>query len=408
MEIIPAGEDVQEAPTEVAPVTEGAEPELVGDEGAAERVRSKHPPPSETPALAPIPKRSRASRKPAPALPPLEKKKETSVIEEARLEENIIATSDARGHLAAAQEHLKTLREELAYTREAVERANKRAAAAEVSRDEALEQLSSLGETQKERDEAVSQRDESRRWHESLKEDFDVVLAQKDEALARIVVLGQKLSRSADNVKDLNLAVETTTLQNQHLCQEVEALKKRCAALLEDAKLAEDRVQLECEERLREYKEPTELKREIEQACEAHLQSYKDSFELKAKIVEACEDFNQGLREARYAPSTPLAELRAAEVDSDGEDVLYGEDDRPLPKGAPHTAAGSPEEDTELGEEDEPEGSDVGPQGEDAEPQGGEIVPFVNSSVGTDNVDNEAPRNVSPLRTIFPPVVIDD
>lgn len=34
-------------------------------------------------------------------------------VEEARREENLSATSDARGHLAAAQEHLKTLQKEL-------------------------------------------------------------------------------------------------------------------------------------------------------------------------------------------------------------------------------------------------------------------------------------------------------
>ena len=42
--------------------------------------------------------------------------------------------------------------------------------------------------------------------------------------------------------------------------------------------------------------------------------------------------YNRGLRTARYNPSTPLAELRGAEEDSDGEEVLYGEDDRPLPE----------------------------------------------------------------------------
>ncbi|XP_021631901.1 uncharacterized protein LOC110629302 [Manihot esculenta] len=468
-------ERAPEGGMEVAPVTEGVKPRPVDDEGATERVGSKRPPPSEAPASAPISKRSRASRRPGPALPPLEKKKETSVvpllfapdndilnaedithqspasvvaeilrermfggvteasnprllaltsllvsstreqvafrsrtreelggtiremllmlmgffmevdardesiqstvdrqIEEARLEENLIATSDARGHLAAAQEHLKTLREELAHTKEALEGADKRVAAAEVRLDEVLEQLSSLEETQKERDEAWHQ-------HESLKADFDVVLAQKDEALARVVVLEQELSKRADNEKDLALAVEASRLQNQHLCQEVEALKKRCSALLEDAKHAEDRVQLECEERLWEYKESAELKREIEQACEACLQGYKDSSELKAGIAEACEErlaeykasdeiknaiwqkgfrmfvsgFNRGLREARYAPSTPLVELRAAEEDSDGEEVLYGEDDKPLPKGVPHTATGSHKEDAELGEEGE-------------------------------------------------------
>ncbi|XP_021629665.1 uncharacterized abhydrolase domain-containing protein DDB_G0269086-like [Manihot esculenta] len=310
MEIIPAGESAQGASVEVTPVTEEGEPGPVDDavsEGAMKGVGSKRLPPSKVLAPAPASKKSRTSKRPDPALPPLEKKKETSVVpllsapdndilnvedithqspasvvakilrerifggvtealdphllaltglllmglfmkvdardesnrstvdrqvEEAHLEENLIATSDARGHLAAAQGHLKTLREELAHTKEALKGADKRAAAAEVHRDEVLKQLSSLEEAQKDRDEARCQ-------HESLKADFDAVLAQKDEALARVV----------------------------HLSQEVEALKKRCAALLEDAKLAEDMVQLECEKRLKEYKESVELKKEIDQAC---------------------------------------------------------------------------------------------------------------------------------------------
>ncbi|XP_043814071.1 uncharacterized protein LOC122723990 [Manihot esculenta] len=239
------------------------------------------------------------------------------------------------------------------------------------------------------------------------------------------MVLEQELTKRADNEKDLALAVETSKLQNQHLCQEVEVLKKRCAALLEDAKHAEDRNQLECEERLREYKESAELKGEIQQACEAHLQSYKDSSELKTKIAEACEErlvefkasgemktaiwnksfrmfvsgYNRGLRDARYNPSTPLAMLRAAEEDSDGENVLYGEDDRPLPKGASRTAAGPSEAVAEPGNED------VGPQGQ-------EIIPFVDNNVENSVVDNvnvdkdsdDVSRRVSPLRTVFPSV----
>ncbi|XP_043813807.1 uncharacterized protein LOC122723901 [Manihot esculenta] len=257
-------------------------------------------------------------------------------------------------------------------------------------------------------------------------------MAQRDEALARMVVLEQELGKHADNVKDLTLAVEASKLQNQYLCQEVEALKKRCSALLEDAKHAEDRVQLACEERLQEYrgsaelraevdqacqrrlleyKGSSELKAEIEQACEDRLRLYQDSPELKAKIEEACEarlaefkasdelkneiwhrgfrmfasGFNRGLKEARDDPSTPLALLRALEVDSDGEEVCYGEDDNPLPKGASHTTTGPLEEDVELEEGDEqenaePEESDARPQGEDAKSpveDAGSIVPFV-------------------------------
>lgn len=114
--------------------------------------------------------------------------------------------------------------------------------------------------------------------------------------------------------------------------------------------------------------------------------------------------FNRGLKEARAAPSTPLAQLRAPEVDSDGEKVCYGEDDRPLPKGVLHTATGSLEEDAELEEGGEQETAelkegDVGPQEEGAEslkkdagPQGKEIVPFV----GTGGSGQESSVDISP------------
>ncbi|XP_021607630.1 uncharacterized protein LOC110611549 [Manihot esculenta] len=94
-------------------------------------------------------------------------------IEEARCEENLSATSDARGHLAVAQEHLKTLQGELSYTQDALKRVDERAAAAEVHRDEALEQLSSLVEIQRERDEAVGQRNEVWHQYKALKVDYD-------------------------------------------------------------------------------------------------------------------------------------------------------------------------------------------------------------------------------------------
>lgn len=74
-------------------------------------------------------------------------------IKEARLEENLSATSDARGQLTVAQEHLKTLQEELNWTRDAVKRADERAAAAETHRDEValpldLPRLPDLGKPQ--------------------------------------------------------------------------------------------------------------------------------------------------------------------------------------------------------------------------------------------------------------------
>lgn len=42
--------------------------------------------------------------------------------------------------------------------------------------------------------------------------------------------------------------------------------------------------------------------------------------------------YNQGLKVARDAPSILLADLRALEFDSDGEEVHYGDDDNPLPE----------------------------------------------------------------------------
>lgn len=91
-------------------------------------------------------------------------------IEEARLEENLAATSDARGNLAEAREHAKSLQAELSYTQGALNRANERTVMAEIHRDEVLKQMSSLEEIRQERDEAVSQRDEAWHQHESLRQ----------------------------------------------------------------------------------------------------------------------------------------------------------------------------------------------------------------------------------------------
>ncbi|XP_043805087.1 uncharacterized protein LOC122721404 [Manihot esculenta] len=209
-------------------------------------------------------------------------------IEEARHEENLTATSDAQGHLAAAQDHLKALQEELAWTRNAVKRADERAAVAEARREEVLEQLSSLESAHCERDEAVAQREEVWCQYEAAKADYDevqvrceTVMAQRDKALARIVVLEQELSKRTESLKDLTLAAEESKLQQQQLCQEVTALERRCSALLEDAKLAKDRVQLACEERLRKQRSI----RPAKSVCRNISSS-----ELKAEIKQACED----------------------------------------------------------------------------------------------------------------------
>ncbi|XP_043807346.1 uncharacterized protein LOC110602086 [Manihot esculenta] len=204
-------------------------------------------------------------------------------IEEARLDENLFATSNARDNLAAAQEnskslqielhaalealkradgrtvealdHAKSLEAELSHTREVLKESDTRTAAAEVRCEEVLRQLSSMVETLRERDEAISQREEVQRQHEALKADFVGVQAHLDKE---------------------------SKLHNQQLSYEIKTLEHKCSALLEEASHAEDRIQMECERRLMEYKESAELKKKIDQACEAYLQAYKDSPELKA------------------------------------------------------------------------------------------------------------------------------
>ncbi|XP_021607076.1 tropomyosin-like [Manihot esculenta] len=193
----------------------------------------------------------------------------TGHIEEARLEENLSATSDARGNLAAIREdyrslqvdlhmalearkkaegetvegqnHAQSLEAELSHARRVLKESDERAAAVEVRCEEVLKQLSSTVDALRERDEAVSQKEEVQHRNEQLKADFDATLAQRNEALARVVVLEQELSKQTDNVKGLTLAVEESQLQNQQLCQQVESLEKKCSALLKEAKLAEDR-----------------------------------------------------------------------------------------------------------------------------------------------------------------------
>lgn len=150
----------------------------------------------------------------------------------------------------------------MAWTQDAVKRTDERAATAEACHDEVLEQLSSLENARRERDETVDQCEEALRQYEAAKADHDdvqvrceMVMASRDDALARIVVLEQELGKRTENLKDLTLAVEESKLHQQQLCQEVKALERRCSAFLEDTKLTEDRDRLTCEEHLHEYKE---------------------------------------------------------------------------------------------------------------------------------------------------------
>ncbi|XP_043808370.1 uncharacterized protein LOC122722240 [Manihot esculenta] len=241
-------------------------------------------------------------------------------IEEARLEENLSATSDAKGNLTAArahtqslqaelhsaleafkradertakaQEHTKSLEAELSHTRRVLKESDERAAAAEVRSEEVLKQLSSMVETLRERDEAISQRKEVQCQYEALKVELgrlqvhlDEVNIQKEMALARVGVLEQELSTSSERIRDLASSAEESELRHQQLSHEVRTLEHKCSALLEVARHAEGKIQLKCEKRLEEYQKSDELERKIEQACEAHLQDYKDSPELKAVIV---------------------------------------------------------------------------------------------------------------------------
>ncbi|XP_021623929.1 podocalyxin-like [Manihot esculenta] len=77
--IAPVG-NVQGAPVEGVQVTEGRESGSADGECVAEEVGDKRPAPTEVPAPVPIPKESWASRRPAPVLPPLEKKKNAPVV----------------------------------------------------------------------------------------------------------------------------------------------------------------------------------------------------------------------------------------------------------------------------------------------------------------------------------------
>ncbi|XP_043811554.1 uncharacterized abhydrolase domain-containing protein DDB_G0269086-like [Manihot esculenta] len=272
MEIILLDDQVSEVSAQNAPASV-----RIGSEGALPKTGDKRPALSETSAPSPAWKKSKAATGPSPALPPLGKKKGVPAvpslspsgnvlnrrIEEARLEENLSATSDARGNLVAAREQIqslqgelrsalealkkadekaaetagytKSLEAELSQTREVLRVSDERAAALEVRCEGVLKQLSSVTEALSERDEAVRQKAEVQQQYGVLKADFEELQAQLEEAKAQ---------------KEATLA------------------------------------RVEC---IAKYQESDELKRKIEQACEAHLQDYKDSSELKEFVAEACE-----------------------------------------------------------------------------------------------------------------------
>ncbi|XP_043811548.1 MAP7 domain-containing protein 1-like [Manihot esculenta] len=142
-------------------------------------------------------------------------------IEEARLEENISATNDARGNLVAAREQIQSLQVELHSALEALKKAEEKAAEtakhtssleAELSRTRGVlkvsderaaalevrckgvsEQLSSMADALQERNEALSQKAEVQRQYDALKADLEglqtrlnEVETQREMALARV------------------------------------------------------------------------------------------------------------------------------------------------------------------------------------------------------------------------------
>ncbi|XP_043809032.1 kinesin-like protein KIFC1 [Manihot esculenta] len=241
MEIILLGGQSPEVSGESAPAPVRTEPE--GSEGIPAKTGGKRPASSGKSASSPVTGlfmevdiRDRSLRESVDRR-----------IEEARLEENISATSDARGNLVAAREqiqslqvelhsalealkkaeektaetakHTSSLEDELSRTRNVLQEADERAATLEVRCRGVLEQLSSMIEALKERDEAVSQKAEVQRQFDALKADLEglqthleEVKAQREMALARVQVLEQELSTSSDRIRDLTSSAEESEI----------------------------------------------------------------------------------------------------------------------------------------------------------------------------------------------------
>ncbi|XP_043810672.1 golgin subfamily A member 5-like [Manihot esculenta] len=391
-------------------------------------------------------------------------------IEEARQEENISATNDVRGNLAAAREQIQTLQaklnsslealkkaeeetaetakhtssleNELSRTRKVLQESDERATALEARCKGVSEQLSSMVNALQERNEALGQKAEVQRQYDALKADFDGLQAhmkeektQKEAALARVQVLEQELSASSDRIRDLASSAEEFKLRHDQLNQEVRALeckaqlvREQCIAEYQESDELKEKIIQAGELAVQDYRDSSEFKEFVAEACEAHLAKYLASGEMKRAIVNKALHFyssgyNRGLREARQAPDIPLSELRKREVDSDGEPVMYGEDDFPMPRGDCRVggrATVSSSDESELEEEDvEVLGSkDDDPVAEEEDPNlGSEIASAANVessdprdvelpadvTANRDNVGEGVLTDVSPLRTIYPP-----
>ncbi|XP_043811063.1 uncharacterized protein LOC122723326 [Manihot esculenta] len=362
-ETSPAGGDIRGDVTEVAPVIEEGGSGPANDEVVVEEVGSKRPPPSEEPAPAPTRKKSRASKGSAPALPPLEKKKAAPALPPLEKEKDVPMVP-----LMSASDNDILNAEDITHQSPAsivakIIKGRMFGGVTEAS-DPRLLALTGL-----------------------------LANSTREQAAFRSRPRGEL----GDTIREMLLMV-------MGLFMEVDA---------RDHSLRESIDRRIEEARLEENLSATSDARGNLAAAREHSKS------LQIELHMFVSGFNRGLREARQAPSTPLAKLQAAEVDSDGEDVLYGEDDLPLPKGTSHTSAGPSDKDTELGEEDERAAEDTGPPGlevvlyvgDGGSEQEGARPPTsgnANASIENNNVNSETPRNVSPLITIFPPIILDD
>ncbi|XP_043805308.1 uncharacterized protein LOC110608243 [Manihot esculenta] len=128
-------------------------------------------------------------------------------IEEARLEENISATSDARGNLAAAREQIQSLQVELHSALEALKKAEEKTAETAKHTSSLEDELSRTRNVLQEADERAATLEAD---FEGLQTHLEEVKAQREMALARVQVLEQELSTSSDRIRDLTSSAEET------------------------------------------------------------------------------------------------------------------------------------------------------------------------------------------------------
>ncbi|XP_043806618.1 uncharacterized protein LOC122721776 [Manihot esculenta] len=219
-------------------------------------------------------------------------------IEEARLEENISATNDARGNLVAAREQIQSLQVELHSALEALKKAEGKAA-------ETAKHTSFL--------EAELSRTRG-------------VLKVSDERAAALEVrckgVSEQLSSMADALQERNEALsQKAEVQRQYdaLKADLEGLQTRLNEVETQREMALARVQ--------EF---------VAEACEAHLNEYKAFGEMGAAILKKAfrmyvTGYNRDCRRNICQP----AEISSEEFELEGEDVevLGSKDDDPVSEG---------------------------------------------------------------------------